>query len=483
MGSGGGLGPICVGRQTLRLPNPGDLAPVVVTPESTIKAYGVKITMPAFTLLCDPFSPIATGRGQTRQAMQAHLVLTAILFGELRLTDTQCLTSGNLADLLLSDSVSRELLSRGTFQIALRDQMFGGGQFDGLQSLVGTFGSNAFNPEYAETFGRCAKMLEKQATFIGWTMDEVSRYYTENTLHLLEREAERLGYHETELHTALLRFLSQKIQESGGFLKRDHLRLAAPEFLKSENFVIDKHYIHLLENVSSSYYFSAIPSSIGASTIYESGHKEILKLRDGMVFDFAAVSEVVDIASPVDLRFLTEGICLLDVDDVLGLIACKEAAAYRRAMSALSNEETGGTISEVRTSLIELQYKIDEAILEKDGRFRFKESHNNVRQARTLIDIATGATTLTLSLAAELLLTKGLPGLGLIIGLPAKKFRNIKYGDERLSAHIAARHQTRKMAYTDRMRQIGRGQSIHLSVPPDAARILVEVQNPSFVAS
>jgi hypothetical protein len=438
--------------------------------------------IPTFTLLCDPFSPIANGGGASRQAMQAHLVLTAILFGELRLTDTQCLTSGNLADLLLSNAVTRELLSEGICQVALRDRAFGGEPLNGLQALIGSFSSNAFIPEYAETFDKCAKMLERSAVFVPWTMDGVSAFYTRNTLDLLGFGAKQLGYDDTELQNALLDFLSGKLDDSGGFLKRDFLRLAAPEALRRAGHAVPADFVQFLENVSSAYYFSAIPSFVGATVVYETSHKGILALRDGTHLDLEEVVDILDVPSPIDLRFLTDGLCLLDVDDVLGLIRSREAVAYRNSLKIHIELSTGASLFEVRKCLFELQSKVDETILNRDGRFRADTTRDNVRRSRTLIDAATGATTLAVTFATKLL-DVTVPGLGVMIGLPAKGYRNQHYGDNRLVSENAARRRAIQQAYEDRMRHIGKTDAIRLRVSHKARETLVELEGPSFLAT
>ena len=413
--------------------------------------------------------------------MHAHLILTTILFGELRFTDTQCLTSGNLADLMLTDAVTDELLRSGICQVALRDEAFGGGRFDGLQALSGTFGSNAFVPEYAEIFNKCAEKIEKIGTFVRWNMKDVSSYYTKNTFRLLNTELSRIGRNETELQISLSDFLAKKIEDNGGFLKRDFIRFCAPSAMSALGHHISGEFIELLEMVSSAYYVSAVPTAVGSSTIYESSQKNILALRDGVNFNLDLQSTTHNAPSPVDLRFLIEGLCILDIDDVLSLIYCQEAVAYRQALSVCQRESSGISISDVRTRLFELQQKIDETILERDGRFKTEPTSNNIRQARTLIDYATGAITLAVSVVT-VLSNIPLPGLGMIIGLPAKGYRNRHFGDARFAASLAAQHRERTQGYSDRMRKIGKGEEIQFIVPVDAKNVAVEAQLPSFVA-
>jgi hypothetical protein len=435
---------------------------------------------PAFTLLCDPFSPIANGGGIRRQAMQAHLVLNAIFFGEICLSDTQCLTSSNLADLLVSDSVTKALRDNGVIKIARRDRGFGGDPLNSLENLVGTFGSNRFLPNSADLFAKCARTLDRYGHMIPWSMDKVSGYYTKRTLDLLNNESKNRALHDSPLHRALLNFTSLKMEENGN-LKRDHIRLDAIEHLRTLGFEIPPGYARFLEDVSSAYYFSAVPSTIGAATVYDTSHADILKLAYDIELDTKIDSPILDVPSALDLRFYLEAMSLLDVQDVLKLVECRTAVQYRKDLQVQLVRPSEKAMFNLQTSLFELHHEIDDTMLKKDRRYRAEPSDNNVRRARTTIDISSSSANFLLSLSMAIA-KFNLPGLGAVIGVAAKLLRDNRYGDDRLVSHTNAQQKAAAQEYQRRLSAAGKDAFLQLQIPPHDQHVEVSLHSSAFVA-
>lgn len=444
---------------------------------SNAEELALDLTPPAFSLLCDSFSSLAT-RPSSARAMKAHLVLNYILSGSLCFSDTQCLTSPNLASLLCRDVLFKRLLDEGEITVAVRNRNHTS-DISSLIDLVDTFGSTRNKAKHRLLFLECAQFVASRGRSMPWDFDSISQYYTRHTLELAERE---IGDSETPDGPLPRRALDmlKGLRKDQGIIKRDYLYYSIPEKLAERGEPLTRTQRDFLRKIGSAYYFSAIPQSFGLSPIYGSQHRAILSLRTGTSLRPKKEDDISLVPARVRADHLVEGLAGLEPDDVETLR--RFATTYRERFARFRYFPDQENLFALRESAAELHGRIDDAILDRHPQWSSEASPDSMRKIRSRLEGASIGAETAIEVGS-LLMSHALPFLGLVVDVIFRVTKGRLAGDKRFAANAAARQAASLQAAEDHLARIGKSAKLRMETDVELGASKVEIVDLAFLAN
>lgn len=452
-------------QKTPRLMSPASI--------SAEEELAIDLSPPAYSLLCDPFSSLAV-RPTNASAMKAHLVLNYILSGSLCFSDTQCLTSPNLASILCKDGLFNRILREGGLSVATRNRNHTR-DIASLTDLVDTFGSTKNKARYRPLFLECAQLISSHGRAVKWDFDDVSQYYTDNTLTLIERIR---GEGAPALPDRAIDLLLS-IRNDRGIIKRDDLYYSIPERMAGAGESLTRTQSELLRKAASAYYFSAIPQSFGLSPIYGRQHRPVLNLRSGRHLRKRKDDDISLIPTRVRAEHLVEGLAGLTSDDVESLRCF--ATTYRERFARFRFFPDQANLFALRESAAELHGQIDDAILDRHPHWSSETGPDSVRKIRSRLEGGALGSGVAVE-AASLIMSHALPFLGILIDIAFRIAKGRLAGDERFASNAAARKAARMDAAADRLALQGSAAKLRHETDVDRDVSTVEIVDLTFLA-
>lgn len=265
-----------------------------------------------YTLLADENCAFSKDEGQY-SGFKAHVMFNVITGGDLTFSDNQIMSSPNLRMLVRKDGVIREMISNGQIKLAVRVE-----EEDSPKDLHDVFedfiregkiprGYRSLSDSPEITF------MQEKAEKIGWDYSTIRDNFTADCGRVV-REQAKLSLEPSQVDL-LQEELTRETAENEG-LGRIFLQKHLPELMEREALMSRDQAFAFLTRCSDAVYLSNLPKTIGLNPIYADEHRPSFELLRGGNYHLNDFGDPLDLKPRLSAKHFTEGLNMLDVEDV-----------------------------------------------------------------------------------------------------------------------------------------------------------------------
>ncbi len=269
-----------------------------------------------------------------RKAFKAHFFLNYILNDRIILSDSQAITCRNFRHLVRYDAAVSHVIKEGGLGIASRT--FGESK-EGVKSLLDLErefregGKIRDTNKMPDNRVEELEFIEDHALIKPWEISQIGKNYAQNSKRILfEHFCAALNDSDRRLAESLVAEQEEKKPLDRFFLQEEFLNLLMPRLMGQYDM---ERISSLLQECYIAPYVSNLPSILDLTPIYLPEHKRSFQILRGVSFEMEDVGDPIDLRPQLDHAHYIEGICRLDIDDVMSLKRDKAVNNYKRLSS------------------------------------------------------------------------------------------------------------------------------------------------------